>query len=51
MTTSIADDKDFGANFLDPIIDWIGDTLPPEDVFNADQLSSWAEDNGYVKED
>ena len=32
---------------LDNAIEWFRDNLNPEDVFSNDQLSSWAEKNGY----
>jgi len=45
------EDKKFGAEFLDQIVEWISDNLEPEDVFSAEQLQEWARDNGYVAED
>jgi hypothetical protein len=35
---------------LDNIIDEIKVYYSPEDVFDEDAISKWAEDNGYVKE-
>ena len=40
----------FGWNFFDQIVEWIGDNLEPEDVFDEKALSAWAEFNGYVPE-
>jgi hypothetical protein len=34
---------------LDEAIDWISSNMEPEDVFDNNQLDSWAEDSGYVK--
>lgn len=36
---------------LDEAIHWIGSELDPEDVFSEKQLSSWAEANGFIKEE
>ena len=35
---------------LDCAIDWIKSNMEPEDVFDEDKLSDWAESNGYTKE-
>lgn len=35
---------------LERIIDWIGDNLDPQQVFNEGILESWAADNGWTKE-
>ncbi len=37
---------------LDPdyVIDQVKEYFNPEDVFDEDQLKSWAEDNGYTLE-
>ena len=39
------------AQLLEDCIGWISDKMSPEDVFSTAELSQWAEDNGYVKED
>jgi len=36
---------------LDIAIEFIRDECNPDDVFTDEQLSSWAESNGYKKED
>ena len=36
---------------LDNAIEWIAKELDPEDVFSEKQLSKWAEDNGFIKEE
>ena len=40
----------FGRDNLDTILDWINDNMAPEDVYAEEKLTTWAEDNGYVKE-
>ena len=39
------------AQLLEECIGWISDKMSPEDVFSTQQLSQWAENNGYVEED
>jgi len=34
----------------DEVVAVIGTHMDPEDVFSAETLQAWAEDNGYVKE-
>ena len=46
-----AADVNFGSEFLDQITEWIAANLEPEDVFSAEELQQWAEDNGYVVEE
>lgn len=41
MTTSVQD-KDFGAKFLEDIVEHIGENFRPEDVFSQAALSAWA---------
>ena len=41
--TVIIDDED--------IISYIENNYYPEDVFDMDKLSAWAEENGYIKEE
>lgn len=36
---------------LSDIIDAIRDELQPEDVFETDALTNWAENNGFAKEE
>lgn len=38
-----------GDDLLDKVVEYIKDNLHPEDVFDEDELNSWAEDNGFVK--
>lgn len=38
-------------SLLDEALDWIANNLEPGEVFNEVQLSIWAKDNGFVKED
>jgi hypothetical protein len=38
-------------NALEAAVEWIGDQLAPEEVFDESRLHAWAEDNGYTKED
>ena len=45
--TTIAEDKSFGTDFLENIIDWIRSNLEPEDVFSDSQLRDWALNNGF----
>lgn len=35
---------------LEFAIEWIAKEFEPEDIFTEKQLESWAESNGYVKE-
>ncbi len=44
-------DSIFSSNLLEDVIDWIKDNLNPEDVFEENVLSVWAEDNGYILEE
>lgn len=34
---------------LNAISDWMVDNLAPEDVFTAEQLEDWAEENGFTR--
>ena len=43
--------RDFGYEFAERILEWVGLYLSPEEVFSLEQLSDWAEQNGYIKED
>jgi len=40
--TSQQKNMTFGAEFLDGIVEWIGRTLDPEDVFSDSDLENWA---------
>jgi len=35
----------------DEIRDYVGKNMYPEDVFDDDQLRTWALDNGFIEED
>lgn len=35
---------------VDYIVESVGEHCNPEDVFTAEQLNEWAEENGYKKE-
>ncbi len=37
-------------NLLDNAIEWIAKNLNPSDVFSDKDLETWAEGEGYVKE-
>lgn len=55
MTTD-RQDKEFISNvisktLLEDAIEWIKSNMTPEDVFNASELSDWAESNGFVKDE
>lgn len=55
MTTA-KQDADFlqsviSARLLEEAIDWISSNMNPEEVFSDEDLSFWAEQNGYIKED
>ena len=49
--TSLTEDQVFGRDFLGQIVDWIEEHTEPDEVFSAEKLKAWAEENGYVKED
>ena len=38
-------------NLLEASADWIRENVDPSDVFRQEDLESWAEENGYTKED
>lgn len=40
-----------GTDLLQNSIEWIAINLNPQDVFSAEELESWAENNGYIKDD
>lgn len=40
-----------GTTLLDAAIEWVKDNMKPDDVFDNTDLSTWAEDNGFVKEE
>ena len=55
MTTP-KQDKEFvetviSTTLLEDAIEWISRNMNPEDVFKENDLETWAESNGYVKED
>ena len=43
--------EDFGAAFLDEIIEWVKNNLTPEEIYDKDVLEEWALDNGFVEEE
>lgn len=36
--------RQFGADMLDSLVDWMRDNLSPSEVFNDDQLTAWAKE-------
>ena len=38
-------------DIIEDFIDQLSSILKPEDVFNADELNAWAEENGYKLSD
>ena len=36
--------EEFGKQFLVDIVDWVGYTFEPEDVYNQSQLKEWCKD-------
>jgi len=63
-TTMQSEDREFGGEFLEKIVDhlvgkysvqelfgldYIRTNFEPADVFDGAQLEEWAEENGYVK--
>ena len=46
--------RDFGWEFFDDIVDWVGDNLSPHDVFDEKDLETfckeWAKDNNFVED-
>lgn len=46
--TSSTDEQRFGREFLDPILEWIGENLDPDQVFPDVVLDEWAANNGWV---
>ncbi len=49
--TKFADSVIEKSAMLDDAIDWISNSMDPEEVFNADDLKRWAEDNGYCMDE
>lgn len=45
--TTFHNQKEFGADFLEQICEWIADNMDPEDVFPAGRLEEWARDNDF----
>lgn len=43
------EEHQFGRDFSDEIVDWIGSTLKPEEIFDDEALTKWAEANGFEK--
>ena len=50
LFSTTADEKAFGAEFLDEIANWIASSFKPEDIFDVDDLADWAEENGWTEE-
>ena len=53
--TTVRQDSEFKdaivpSSLLEEAIEWIKSNMEPEDVFNDDDLKTWAEDSGYTKE-
>ena len=42
MSSNLDQEKAFGREFLDNILEWIGSIMSPEDVFDEKKLSAWA---------
>lgn len=40
-----------GRSLLDDSIEWIAKNMEPDDVFSQSALETWAESNGYKKDD
>ena len=36
---------------MDTAVEWISDNLNPDEVFDTDVLQTWAEENGYKREE
>ena len=56
MGTTVKQDNEFlnsvlPLSLLESAIDWIAGNMSPEDVFSADDLTDWAERNGYAAEE
>jgi hypothetical protein len=55
MRTTAKQDADFISHmvpndFLEICADYIASEFSPEDVFGADALHEWAQENGYIRE-
>ena len=48
--TTYEEDEQFGAEFLEEIIEWIRKNIEPERIFDKSELEDWALNNGFVKE-
>jgi len=56
MATTARQDREFieeviNQGLLEAAIEWIQNNLAPDEVFAEKQLTVWAEDNGYIKEE
>ncbi|HRP33524.1 MAG TPA: hypothetical protein PKV73_16625 [Agriterribacter sp.] len=49
LSDDCIDEVKLSRTALDNAIDWISQNLDPDDVFDSKQLSTWAENNGYVE--
>jgi hypothetical protein len=59
VMTSVKQDRDFKENvihgnipdgILGDAVNWVAKNMNPEDVFSEKDLSTWAEENGYILE-
>ena len=50
LFSTTADEKAFGAEFLDEIANWIAAEFKPEDIFDEVDLEDWAKENGWTEE-
>lgn len=53
--TTVKQDRDFlekvvGLTVLEAAVEWIGDNLAPEEVFNDRELEAWASAHGWIEE-
>ena len=45
------DQKSFGDDCLDMIVEWVGANLDPGQVFDIETMTEWFEDEGYTVEE
>ncbi len=51
MSNAADDFETYDFDLLEGAKEWISGHLSPEDVFDEDALSEWAQGNGYKKEE
>ena len=56
MGTSYSQDQEFlksviSATLLEDAIEWIASNMNPEDMFSESDLGTWAEENGFIKDE